>query len=305
MAPVLNSNMMFFQLDDEFDEEVTEKKTYSLWSSEGDFITPSTNVKLLSRLDPGVYNIIDANTPLCKKINIEKDKLFTFDDPIIENILNEINNFWEKSELYKSKGYIHKRGVFLDGPGGTGKTSIVNLLIESLVNNGGVVFKINDPKNFLNYVSFLKNHFRKIEPNRPVITVIEDIDQYEDVDSELLDFLDGATSINHHVTIATSNNSESLPDTYLRTCRFDLKVSILLPDKKRRRNYFEKLNVPEDKLDLLAEKTKNRSMSDLKELYILLYMLDLPLDEAITRINDPLSKNNYLYNSQKTKSLGI
>ena len=25
---------MFFQLDDEFDEEVTEKKTYSLWSSE-------------------------------------------------------------------------------------------------------------------------------------------------------------------------------------------------------------------------------------------------------------------------------
>lgn len=305
MAPVLNSNMMFFQLDDEFDEDTNTQKTYSLWSVDGDFVAPSTNVKLLSKLEPGVYNVIEGNSPLCKKINIEKDNLFTFDDPIIENILSEISNFWGKYEEYKSRGYIHKRGVFLDGPGGTGKTSIVNLLTQSLVDSGGVVFKVTGFRNFLTYVSFIKNHFRKIEPNRPVITVIEDIDQYEEVDPELLDFLDGSTSINHHVVIATSNNTEDLPDTYLRTCRFDLKVTVLLPDKKRRRDYFEKLNVPSDMLDTLAEKTKDLSMSDLKELYILIYLLNFPLSEAISRVTNPLQKTNYLVKPQKTSSLGI
>lgn len=306
MASVLNNqNTIFFQFDEE--EQIEKpKKAFSCWQQEGNFVSAAENTKRFDKLTPGLYNIIGENGNIfCNKIEISKNQLYSFDDPIIVNIIEELDKFWEKAEVYKQKNRIHKRGVFLDGPSGTGKTSISHLIIDDFISKGGIAFEIKGFRNFISYIYFIKNHLRVIEADRAIITFIEDIDQYEEVDPEMLSFLSGSDSINHNVTIATSNNSESLPDTYLRSCRFDLKVTVENPDENKRYKFLEVLGTEESILDDLAEATEDFSMADLEELHTLIYMFDFPVEDAIKRIKTPHEKINFLDKPKKAKQLGI
>lgn len=44
------------------------------------------------------------------------------------------------------------------------------------MNRGGVVFKVI-ARNLDHYVEFLRTCFRKLQPDTPVITILEDLDQ--------------------------------------------------------------------------------------------------------------------------------
>jgi len=125
----------------------------------------------------------------CKKVDIKSDELFLFSDSITSNLLNEIKLFWSKSELYKENNLIHKRGILLEGYPGTGKSSIISILSNEIMKLGGVIFKVSGYRNLDHYIDFVRTHFRKIQPDTPIITILEDLDQYEDVEMELLDFL--------------------------------------------------------------------------------------------------------------------
>lgn len=164
----------------------------SMWTIEGEVIRPSTNVSVRNKLAPGMYRV-DYHREFgmfCKKLQVTSDELYNFSDSKIPSLLEEINNFWDKADLYAKNKLVHKRGILLPGFGGTGKSSIVTLLCNEIIKRDGVIFKVANVQNLSIYVEFIKNSFRSIEPNTPVITVIEDLDRYVDDDS-LLDFLDG------------------------------------------------------------------------------------------------------------------
>ena len=115
---------------------------------------------------------------------------------------------------------IHKRGILLSGFAGTGKTTLINIVVQELIDKGGVVFvfKYLWIRNLSHYIDFIKHGFRKIQPDTPVITILRRYRiKYQKClrISNLLRFLDGHF-INHHVIIATSNNTEDIPDTFLR-----------------------------------------------------------------------------------------
>ena len=131
------------------------------------------------------------------------------------------------------------------------------------------------------------------------------MDQYEDVEMELLDFLDGKTHLDHHVVIATTNNTQVIPDTFLRPSRIDLKIEIPLPCENTRKEYFEHKNVPSADIAELVEKSDKFSLADLKELYISIYLLDYSVDEAIAKIDSPRDKKSYMESPIHKTVLGI
>lgn len=293
--------------EDNFSDEMYSEEKISVWVKDKDIIQASTDITLLKKMEPGVYTVEYSRDIglFCKKINTKSDKLFMFSDSITTNLFEEISLFWSKAELYKQNNLIHKRGILLEGFPGTGKSSIISLLSDEIINKGGVVFKVTGFRNLDNYINFMRSNFRKIQPETPVITILEDLDQYEEVEVELLDFLDGKTHLNHHVIIATTNNTEHIPDTFLRPSRIDLKIEVPLPCEQTRREYFKFKNIPEEDVDKLVIESETCSLADLKELYICIYLLDYTLEDALQKVISPKEKKNYLASPYNKRTLGI
>ena len=308
MAPVLNPQL--FLLEDLFEEAETSETPpakVSVWMQDKDIVKASTNVTILKKINPGIYTVeFDKNIGLfCRSLDVKSDELFLFSDSITQKLLEEINLFWSKSDLYKENNLIHKRGILLEGFPGTGKSSLISILCTNIIKQGGVVFKVGGYRNLEDYISFIRNSFRKIQPDTPIITILEDLDQYEDAEEELLDFLDGKTHIDHHVVIATTNNTEVIPDTFLRPSRIDLKIEIPLPCDQTRREYFRHKGVPEKDLEELVSKSDQLSLADLKELYICIYLLDYTIEDAVLKINSPRAKKNYLSFPKNKSRMGF
>ena len=309
MASILNNSQgqIIVLSDDPIDNDERKEEKISVWLKDKDIIKPSTNISLLQKIEPGIYTVDFSRDHgiYCKKMDIKSDELFVFSDSISEKLLKEINNFWEKSERYKQNNLVHKRGILLEGFPGTGKSSIISILCKEIISKGGVVFKINGIRNLDTYFEFIRYGFREIQPETPVVTILEDLDQYEEIESELLDFLDGKTHLDHHVVIATTNNTELIPDTYLRPSRIDLKIEVPLPSEQTRREYFKFKNTPEDEIENLVKQSEDFSLADLKELYVCIYLLDYTVEEAVGKITAPKEKKNYLNSSTSGSKLGL
>lgn len=314
MATILEENTIIYQLLQPSMEEPTpltieelDDFKMSLWIKEKSIIRASPELIVQKILDPGVYTV-DFDRDLgyyCSPIEVVTDELFIFSTSITQNLLEEINLFWAKADLYKENNLVHKRGILLEGFPGVGKSSIITQLANEVIKQKGVVFKISNFKNLDNYITFMRTGFRKIQPNTPIITILEDIDKYREVEPELLDFLDGKSHLNHHIVIATTNNTQDIPNTFLRPSRLDMRIEITKPDSQTRREYFQFKHVPEDLIEELVLKSADRSLADLKELYICIFLLDYSMEAAILKVTAPKAKKSYIFSNSEGKKIGL
>ena len=274
-------------------------------SSDGEIFLPTSNTT--PTLIPGYYEIDTAQDIglYFRKLQIKLDGIIRFPDAVTDRVLKEVETFWAREAIYQEYDLTFKRGLLLYSKPGTGKSSTLQLISKDVIDKGGIVFKVTGPKNLLYYVPFIRDSFRKIQPDTPIITIIEDIDEYDDYSSELLDFLDGKNHINHHVVIATTNNTEDIDDTLLRPSRIDLRIEDELPSKKVRTEYFKFKKVPDEKIKELVNKSTEFSLADLKELYICVFLLDYTMDSAVEKISVIKEKKNYLEKDSKNISLSI
>lgn len=307
---IFSSEMMETVIDESNNARPTveEEDQYKAtnWVRTKNKYQPSITVSVSKKLDPGVYttNYDRDEGYYCEKLESPSDELFVFSDSVTEKLLNEIKLFWDKRDVYKAHKLIHKRGILLEGFPGTGKSSIVTQISEEVIKQGGVVFKVTSFRNLDDYVGFMRVGFRKIEPDTPVITIIEDIEKYDEVENQLLDFLDGKTNLDHHLIIATTNNTTKIPDTFLRPSRIDLRIEVPLPSEKTRREYFKAKKVNEELIEELVNKSENCSLADLKEIYSCVFVLEYSIEDALTKINTVKSKKNYTFNP-KNKKIGL
>lgn len=283
--------------------EPVEDLEYSTWISTGEDYIPAVNLKCVDNIPAGMYAcaFMDRDYHLTP-IPINSDELFIFSDSYQESILSEIKQFWDKKELYKQYNLCHKRGILLEGGPGTGKSSLITQVIQHIIELNGVVFIVRNANEFQFLPIVLKSIFRKIESERPVITIIEDVDKLiENLggDQILLDFMDGKQSINNHLIILTSNNTSDLSDALLRPSRIDLRYRLDNPNDSVRREYFQYKGISEEKLDEYVTLTKNLSIADLKEVFIATVILDKPIEQVIKDIKNPLQKRDYLIQSHK------
>lgn len=286
--------------------EMLENTPFSIWIVDGDQYTPAVSIRKLNKLPSGVYKVCYQDDSYhVNKIQLNTDEIYTFTKSFTSRILEEIDSFWGKADLYKQNNLIHKRGMLLVGGPGMGKTSLITLLINQLKEKDGIVFLVNNYKDFTILNDCLNPVIRKIEPNRPIITVIEDIDKLIEEngenDSELLNFLDGKNSIDHHIVIMTSNNTSELSEALLRPSRVDMHFEIPAPDDDIRKEYFQRKGIDPNNVDAFVKATNSMSFAQLKEVFIGTQILGKPLKQVVSRLRNPLSSKDYL---TTTKTLG-
>ena len=128
------------------------------------------------------------------------------------------------------------------GPPGGGKSTLVNLIISDVIEKGGIALQFSDPKLF----NIGIRHFRQIEPDRPLVIIMEDIDALiggEDKnESLLLNILDGTDQIDNVIFLATTNYPDKLEQRIIdRPSRFDRVIEIKSPPETVRRSYLSSL----------------------------------------------------------------
>ena len=111
----------------------------------------------------------------------------------------------------------------------SGKTCLVQQIITNIVNTDGLVFQCtNHPAVFNDGLA----QFRKVEPDRPIVCLFEDIDAIisEHGEDEILQLLDGESAIDKCLNIATTNYPENLDRRLVaRPRRFDRVIQIGMP----------------------------------------------------------------------------
>ena len=172
----------------------------------------------------------------------------------------------------------------------TGKSCTIQLVMADVIDRGGVVFKFNVyPEVFIEGV----RQFREIQPNTPLVVLIEDIDSIIEMysESEVLQILDGVDNIERVVFVATTNFPENLGGRILnRPSRFDKRFKMPPPKKSSRRLYFDALldtkTIQDYGIDVekWVNDTDEMSIAHLKELFIAVVILGNPYEEAISNL---------------------
>lgn len=216
--------------------------------------------------------------------DLQVDDLIDFADSLPSKILEEIENFWDLGDIFTKHGYLHRRGYLLYGPQGSGKSSVVHQVVHRIIKASHVAVFCEHP----GFLTRAMEVFRKIEPDRPVVCLFEDIDAIIEIhgDSELLQWLDGSHQINKVINIATTNYPERLDRRIVsRPRRFDRIIKIESPSASIRETYFRK-KLPDlagnGQLAHWVSLTDGLSFAALAELVISVACLGNQLEETVT-----------------------
>lgn len=289
-------------------KEEVDVEPCTLWIQEKDYFIPDISIKIHDQLPSGVYRMEFVERDWrAHKTTVNTDELYSFSNNCTSTILEEVNNFWQKKETYEQFKIAHKRGILLCGAPGCGKTSIIQLLVKQIVEEqNGLVFMVSNQSEFVGLNQMLSNTVRQIEKDRPIITIIEDVDQLVNAlggDAQVLDFLDGSNSIENHLVILTSNNTTSLSEALLRPSRIDLIYEIPNPTSEVRHEYFTKKEIDPEVITNLVKQTEGFSFAELKEVFIAIKVLGKTVAETVKRIKDPFTSKDYLRKTKKIQGI--
>lgn len=247
----------------------------------------------ISEIPAGIYELEwnpQQSSIMLKKQPFTTDELYHLPSPEINDIVYDIETFWASVEVYKKYNFVHKRGILMYGDPGCGKSGIIQLITKKIIENmNGIVINVTDSESLDYFVDFIPT-LRKIERTRPIITILEDLDAIASENnystSRLLNILDGVKQIEGIVYIATTNYPEKLQERITnRPSRFDRRYQVELPNAEIRRAYIlNKLDKRDQKkidIDDWVEKSKDMSLSHLKELIISVLVMGKSFEEAL------------------------
>jgi predicted AAA+ superfamily ATPase len=257
------------------------------WAQSGDAFFPVSEV--VQEIPPGAYRCrMSQQGPFFEKMPIEIDSLLALPDSAVAALMDEFKKFWTLRENFASRGFTFKRGLLMWGPPGSGKTSAIWQMTQELVkSHRGVVVFVEEPQ----LASICVGLLRRIEPDRPMITIMEDLDALvqRHGDHAFLALLDGETQVSNVVHIATTNYPEYLDRRFVdRPSRFDTIMRVGMPSAPARRAYFEAKEPSLDQvtLDRWVKRTEDYSIAHLREVIIAVKCFDQDEDAVFERLDE-------------------
>jgi ATP-dependent 26S proteasome regulatory subunit len=288
LARALQSRVHFCDFSEEEDNDDLPLRHLVQWTS-GDqksFIPSTYSIPLLPA---GLYELASAMNvgTFFQAIQVASEGLIEFPETNSKKVVEEIENFWKQEKTYKKCGLAYKRGILLYGPAGGGKTCTIKLSIDKIIKMDGIVIKFTEPNIFMDGI----RKFREIEPHRPCIVIMEDLDSIIDnnTESQVVNILDGIDMVQNIVFLATTNYPEKLSQRILnRPSRFDRRFKIGMPSEQSRQIYIKHLQKsnPGKKinLDKWVKDTDGFSMAHLKELFVSVAIFGYPYDVALEEL---------------------
>jgi hypothetical protein len=295
---VLNISADPFEVQDETITSNPPTPKTPMWAIPGvDAYTESPATT--ARLPAGLYRFVSTPQGLIiNKVRCDTDKLIALPDTASEEVMTEIKRFWKLRPRFLERGLIHKRGVLMMGPPGSGKTATVQQLIQTIITEyDGIAVFLDHPTVAAQALQMI----RRVEPDRPIIALMEDFDALlaRFQENEFLSLLDGESQVSNIVFVATTNYPEKLDRRFIdRPSRFDLVIEVGMPSPAARAYYLQhkETSLTEDELDEWVDRTAGFSIAHLRELIVLTKVFDMSLDMAVTRLeamreNRPSSEN--------------
>ncbi|EGX60265.1 cell division protein FtsH-like protein [Streptomyces zinciresistens K42] len=206
----------------------------------------------------------------------------------VKGELDDVVDFLEHPEAYRSMGAKMPRGVLLAGSPGTGKT----LLARAVAGEAGVPFFSASASEFIEMIvgvgaSRVRELFAEARKVAPSIIFIDEIDtigrvrgagasvsghdEREQTLNQILTEMDGFSGAEGVIVIAATNRADILDPALTRPGRFDRVVNVSPPDRRGREAILRihTREIPlDDDVDLvqLARKTPGMTGADLANL---------------------------------------
>jgi hypothetical protein len=258
-------------------------------------------------LPAGVYTPrydSSRSQPWLEKKELHTDELIEFKNSLSDTIIQEIEQFWNSKQEYLNHRLLYKRGYLLYGKAGCGKSNLINIIINRVIQRNGIVLYCDSSGPGVLVLCIYM--IRKIEPERHIVAIYEDLDAIIANSSEalVLSVLDGDEQSDDVLNIATTNYPEKLDKRIVcRPRRFDRRIEIGPPNESIREEYFiKKLNIPNNEVQKWVRATEGMPFAALTDLVAQVTCLKVPFDSAVDRINDLVNgglPNSDNYNNNK------
>jgi SpoVK/Ycf46/Vps4 family AAA+-type ATPase len=246
------------------------------------------------RLPAGIYRGAQLNngTLALLRQTVQTDRLVRLPDSPGDGVVEEVRRFRKQRAKLAAHGFIFKRNILLWGPPGSGKTATIDQVCSLMTEEeDGVAFFIDHPRLASDCLQLL----RRIEPDRPVLAILEDLDALTERhgEHEYLALLDGEFQIDNVVTIASTNYPERLDRRFVdRPGRFATIRYVGMPTANARGTYLSAKmpDLPGDALAPFIEQTAGFSIDYLRELIYLTQCEEIALNEAVEQLRGMMQR---------------
>ncbi len=269
-------------------------KVYHKWLKDKNTFQPVGDVTTEGELKRSAYKIrLTMQGLFFDRIKPKTAELYKFKSGPMEEVLSEIDRFWTLKDDYKKLGLLYTRGLLMYGPPGSGKTSIINQVVDMITAKGDVVFYGTSD---LHALKEGIKAFRAVESDRKLVVILEDADEFVKYDEQpLLHLLDGQDATDGTLFLGSTNYIDRFPQRLLRSGRFDKKVYVPQPPYEGRlaflKNKLKKNDVETDKeIERLANESDGFSFGDLAELVTAVYALKEDVEDVLKRLKGGVDK---------------
>lgn len=238
-------------------------------------------------LRPGVFSIIHTMFgPMLEPIDLKDAPAPILNDGIFDKITTEVMTFQKKEKVYEKLKMDYKRGFLLYGAPGSGKTQLIKYLLSKLKadNVCGIMCKVTNANDIEVMEEILSEDKEYLK-----IVIFEDIDgMRSDNRSELLNLIDGVSSVHNAIFIATTNFPKNLDVAIVnRPSRFDGFFQIGLPNKRSRELLLKRFipNISNKDLKETADITEGFTGAFIKEISVQIELCNYTPQEAAKHLN--------------------